>query len=295
MPDYWLTMLDEDNFRYTVERGIYGLPEGAGDEAKLIKPGDRLVVYIMKKGCRELCQSFTAVLEVAGEWQRSKKPTWPDEVREGRVKYPWVVNVKVLIMGKVEFAKIKEKLQRLLGIGDLDPSRLRLYALYYARRPLPPGVGELVEAELRKSAAAEMRTHDKLVDILVEVGRWLGFRAVKEYRIDNFRVDVAFFKPPRTTPFAVAEVHVGGDVYKDLAALKHAYDRYGSKLVYVLARDEEQVAKLLNEALQGAFHEIGEHIAVVKAEELHELHETLKLAGVKGLLKQLEVAKPADF
>ena len=33
-------------------------------------------------------------------------------------------------------------------------------------------------------------------------------------------MNAVFFKPLRTTPFAVVEVHVGGDVYKDLAALK---------------------------------------------------------------------------
>ncbi|WP_333639072.1 hypothetical protein [Pyrobaculum aerophilum] len=50
MPEYWLTMLDEENFKYTVERGIYGLPESASGLAQLIKPGHRLVAYVMKKG-----------------------------------------------------------------------------------------------------------------------------------------------------------------------------------------------------------------------------------------------------
>lgn len=238
MPDYWLTMLPEENLKRVVELGLYALPETVAEVAKRIKPGDKLVVYVMKEGCRELCQSFAAVLEVAGQWRESKRPIWPEEVEERRVKYPLVVDVKVVARGKVEFSKIRERLEELIGAEGLDPKKLRLYALYYAKRPLPPGVGEFIEEELRRAerrAAGE--AHDELVEAVVEVGRWLGFRVEREYRIDNFRVDVAFFKQPRATPFAVVEVHVGSDVYKDLAALKHAYDRYGCKLVYVLARD----------------------------------------------------------
>ncbi|RFA94634.1 hypothetical protein CGL51_09510 [Pyrobaculum aerophilum] len=292
MPEYWLTMLDEENFKYTVERGIYGLPESASGLAQFIKPGHRLVAYVMKEGCRELCQSFAAVLEIAGEWRKSTKPIWPDEREKGIVLYPWVVDVRVLAKGRVEFSKVKERLEELLGRG-LDAKKLRLYALYYAKRPLPPGVGEFLEEELRKGQVTETRgaefTHEDLLMAVVEVGRWLGFRVEREYRIDNFRVDVAFFKPPRATPFAVVEVHVGGDIYKDLAALKHAYDRYGSKLIYVLAGDEEAVARLLDG--QGAFHEIREHVAVVRAEELLKLREALRLDGARRLLKWLELVK----
>ena len=294
MPDYWLTMLPEENLKRVVELGLYALPETVAEVAKRIKPGDKLVVYVMKEGCRELCQSFAAVLEVAGQWRESKRPIWPEEVEEGRVKYPLVVDVKVVTRGKVEFSKIRERLEELIGAEGLDTKKLRLYALYYAKRPLPPGVGEFIEEELRRAerrAAGEELAHGELVEAVVEVGRWLGFRVEREYRIDNFRVDAAFFKPPRATPFAVVEVHVGGDVYKDLAALKHAYDRYGCKLVYVLARDEEQVAKLLDEALQGAFHEIKEHVAVVKPKDLLKLREALRQEGVRMLLKWLEAVK----
>ena len=84
-------------------------------------------------------------------------------------------------------------------------------------------------------------------------------------------------------------MHVGGDIYKDLAALKHAHDKYSSKLIYVLAGDEEAVARLLDG--QGAFHEIREHVAVIRAEELLKLREALRLDGARRLLKWLELVK----
>ena len=89
----------------------------------------------------------------------------------------------------------------------------------------------------------------------------------------------------------MAEVHVRGDVYKNLAALKHAYDKCGSRLIYVLARDEEAVAWLLDKPLQVAFHEIKEHVAVVRAEELLKLRKSLQMDGARRLLKWLEVIK----
>ena len=76
--------------------------------------------------------------------------------------------------------------------------------------------------------------------------------------------------------------------------LKYTYDRYGCKLAYILARDEEAAAKLLDEALQGAFYEIKEYVVVLKPEELLELRRALKLEGIRRLLEWLEVVKPIE-
>lgn len=42
---------------------------------------------------------------------------------------------------------------------------------------------------------------------------------------------------------------------------------------------------------QGAFHEIRERVAVMRAEELLKLREALRLDGARRLLKWLEVVK----
>jgi hypothetical protein len=68
-----------------------------------------------------------------------------------------------------------------------------------------------------------------------------------------------------------------------------AYDRYGSRLIYVLAGDEKAVARLLDG--QGAFHEMREHVAVVRAEELLKLRDALRLDGARRLLKWLELVR----
>ena len=93
---YWLAMMPEENLKFTLARQIFAYPSKTGKAAKSrIEPGDRIVVYVIKKGCEEYCASFAAVLEVAGPWRPSRGPTWPDEAREGKVKYDPVVDVKV--------------------------------------------------------------------------------------------------------------------------------------------------------------------------------------------------------
>ena len=292
MAKYWLIMMSEDNYKHIIEKGVYGLPERSSKVRNLIKHGDRLVVYIIKRDCKELCGSFVAVLETVGEWRRSNNPLWPDEVREGKILYPWIINVKVIVNGTVKFTEVRDELSKLLGRKIKDSSELRLYSIYYSRKPLPSGVGELIEGKLRGGEAIRVVTegsfnHDELVSVVRDVGEWLGFKVETEYQIDNFRVDAAFFKDPKVVPFAVVEVHVGGDVFKDLASLKHAYDRYGSLLIYVVARDEDSVTKLVNEAVRGAFHEIKDKLIIIKAYELRKLHGTLNDEAVRKLINAL--------
>lgn len=289
---YWLVMMSEENYRYMRSHLIYGLPESSKDLAEEIKPGDRLVVYIMmKKNCKELCGSFTAVVEVVGEWRESSKPQFPEEEEEGRILYPRIVNVKFIAEGVVKFDEVKDELSKVLGKKDLTPWILTLSSLYYSKKPLPEEAGELIERALRRGATVKPQSsiHDELVEMVRDIGVWLGFKAEINHKIDNFWVDVAFFKGPRAGPYAVVEVHVRGDIYKDLAALKHAYDKYGSRPIYVIANEDvDQVLKLVNEAMQGAFHEIREQIIIIRHSELVQLHNTLRNENIKKLINELK-------
>ncbi|MEL9909421.1 MULTISPECIES: EVE domain-containing protein [Thermoprotei] len=286
---YWLVMMSEENYRYTVENGVYGLPEGLSRLRDRIRPGDKLVIYIVKKNCKELCRSFVAVLEIVNGWRKSNMPNWPDEVREGRILYPWIVNVSAVAKGRIEFDNIKSEISRILGKTLENPSELRVYML----RELPSDFGEFVEGRLRSTLRAmevserAKYSHNDLVNMVKDIGEWLNFDVKLNYKIDNFKVDVAFFRKPRTGPLAVVEVHVGGDVFKDLSSLKHAYDKFGSKLIYVIARDEDKVVSLVNEAIEGAFHEIKDKIIILRTQELEEIHEALRKENTRRLIKEL--------
>ena len=282
MARYWLVTMTEEDYQYTIKNGIYGLPEKSSKLRELIKPGDKLVVYITRKGCKELCESFTAILEVAGWWRMPGRPTLLSEIREGKVSYSWVVDVRVITTGRVSINSIKGELTRILG-KDVNLTE------DYTTRELPSSVGALIEERLKAkpgTAGVEEQSeseHEELVNAINDVAKWLGFRVETEYHIDEFRVDAALFKEPMAVPFAVVEVHVSGDIHKDLASLKHAYDKYRAKPIYVIARDEEVVAKLL----QGAFHEVKGKIIILRAWELKQLHEVLRQENVKRFINEL--------
>ena len=158
MAKYWLVMMTEENYRYTIKHGIYGLPEGLSWLSNRIRSGDRLVIYIKREGCSELCQSFVAVLEVAGDWEESSEPTWPDEKKKGKVLYPRIVDVRALVTGRVSFDDVRDVFSRAFNREITNPGELRVYM----SKELPSGVGEYVEDRLRSvSKELMVTTHNK--------------------------------------------------------------------------------------------------------------------------------------
>nr|WP_274379601.1 EVE domain-containing protein [Vulcanisaeta thermophila] len=291
-------MMTEENYRYMRGHLIYGLPEKSKNFAEKIKPGDRLVVYVMQENCEELCGSFTAVVEVVGEWRESSKPQFPDEEREGKVLYPRVVDVRFIAEGVVKFDEVKDELSRILKEKeilrekDLDLKGLRM--LYIRKKPLPDELGRLIEERLRASQGAVSYkpershtgySHNKLVEMVRDIGVWLGFKAEINHEIDNFRVDVAFFKEPKPAPHAVVEVHVRGEIDKDLTALMHAYKKYRSRPIYVITnKDMDKVHNLLKET----FDEIKEQVIIIRHGELAQLHDTLRNENIRKLINELK-------
>ena len=157
MVNYWLVLMSEENYWYTVKNGIYGIRRACSERFKdfkaKVRPGDRLIVYVLKgKRCGDLCGSFVAILEVVSEWRESNKPTWPDEIKKNEILYPWIINVKVIINGKVTLDEIKDELSRITNRKVDNIRGIRALSMCFSRKPLPKGVGELIEEKLKKSS-----------------------------------------------------------------------------------------------------------------------------------------------
>ncbi|MGC9118519.1 MAG: EVE domain-containing protein [Thermoproteus sp.] len=286
--DYWLAMMTEENFRRCEERGLYGAPKkGAEFAASHIKKGDRLVVYVVKEGCSELCQSFVAVWEVAGGWRPSKKPIWPDEEREGRVKYPKVVEIKPVARGVLRLTDAARELEKF----DISQRSLRLYSFYYRRRPIPRELGEYVERALGGGRPSAAR-HESLKQALVELADLLGYYGRSEVENGPFRHDVCWWKSAAEAqhgmpPVAVFEVVAGGSVERSLAALKHANDVWRPRGLFLVAADEEKrerAERLLEPYLAGAFHELAGKVEILTSLEVKRLYDSL--AKHRDLLKR---------
>jgi len=84
---FWVFVVSEENWFVIKESRVHGVPEGS--KAKdLVRPGDVAIFYVKKRDARSLGGKFVGAFRVASSWFREDKPLWPDEVREGKVKYP---------------------------------------------------------------------------------------------------------------------------------------------------------------------------------------------------------------
>ncbi len=112
--------------------------------------------------------------------------------------------------------------------------------------------------------------HDKIKDMLYEIGKIERYISEKEYPLDSERLDVAWRRVERGVPSRAFEVQIGGDIYHALAKLKHAFDLWNSEL-FIIIRDEDKGK--VQELLSGTFHEIGDKISIIPIEKVEKLYE----------------------
>lgn len=135
---------------------------------------------------------------------------------------------------------------------------------------------------LRPETRASKSQHDAIQDMIYEIGRMEGRISEKEYALERDRLDVAWKKVPAGNPSEVFEVHIGGDFFKTLAKLKHAWDLWNSK-PFLVTTDE--YAKLAKNWIAGSFHEVEEVIKIVDWTDIQDLHTMEgRLRDLKGKL-----------
>ena len=105
----WLIPITEDNWEVIKRENIYGAPEDSA-APKLIKRGDNIIFYVIKKGSKRLGGKIVGVYRATSDWFREDKPLWPDEVTENKVKYPWRVRIEPVKVGIVDLREIAGKL-----------------------------------------------------------------------------------------------------------------------------------------------------------------------------------------
>ena len=107
--NYWIISVSEANWEVIKKFNIYGAPEKSA-APKLIKIGDYLVFYVAVKGSKTLGGKFVGIYKVVSDWFREDKPLWPDEVAEGKVKYPWRIRIEPVKLGVADFKELVDKL-----------------------------------------------------------------------------------------------------------------------------------------------------------------------------------------
>lgn len=145
----WLVVVSEENW-YTVKNmNIYGAPEAKGFRPayELIQLNDVLVFYVKKKESRELGGKIVGVFRAISTWFREDRPLWPDEIREGRILYPWRIRLEPVKLGVADF---NELAPRLKFIERKDrPNAYLVGTPANLRRPIPEEDVKLIIENLR--------------------------------------------------------------------------------------------------------------------------------------------------
>lgn len=147
MPNYWIFSTSEENWYVIKESRILGVPEAAGKFVERVKPDDIVIIYVMKRGSKTLGGMFTGAFKVTSTWFKEEKLHWPDEVREGKVKYPWRVRLEPIKLGQ---AKLQELASKLGFIENKDrPHAYLVGTPANLKRPIPGKDGELIVKSLK--------------------------------------------------------------------------------------------------------------------------------------------------
>jgi hypothetical protein len=138
--------------------------------------------------------------------------------------------------------------------------------------------------EQHESVRPEQLTHGDIQQMLLDIGRVLGYHAQSEF--DYYDV---VWRASETSPRLshVFEVQHKGNIDAALAKLKRAYEAQRSKPYLVVAseRDTNRAHRNMSQARTGAFHEIGRATVILSFEQLNRLHRAL--TSVEDLLKDI--------
>jgi hypothetical protein len=124
-------------------------------------------------------------------------------------------------------------------------------------------------------------THADVQQMLLDIGRVLGYHAQKEFEYYDVVWRTSADSPRLSHVF---EVQHKGNIDAALAKLKRAYEAQRSKPFLIIAseRDTNRANRSMSQANTGAFHEIGRATTILSFEQLHRLHRAL--TSVEDLL-----------
>lgn len=266
-PEHWSIALKDE---------IWGLIPKFRGKWRHLQIGDWLFFYVTAP-----VTGVVGLGRVEAKFKQNQ-PLWPDELAKKEVLYPFRFEFEseyVLPEDKWAVKRIKIRLpigfysgMNLLDDRDIMDklgeevhqqwgARFEYEAETVATKPK--------RAEGHSDTEPSELSHDKVKDMIFEIGKMHRFMTDKEYVINSDRLDVVWRRVEKSVPTYAFEVQVGGDVYHALAKLKHAYDLWNSNIYVVTG--EEQRGKI-DELLSGTFHEIKNHLKIISLKRIGDLY-----------------------
>lgn len=113
--------------------------------------------------------------------------------------------------------------------------------------------------------------HDELKELIYQMGLIQGKFPAKEYPIEGKRLDVVWRRTSKSVPYVAWEVSFsGGDLFKDLVKLKHAFDLWNAIPFLITIPDLIGEAKKWTE---GYAHEIIDVFRLVNWDKVVSVYE----------------------
>jgi predicted RNA-binding protein len=262
-----------------------------------ITKGDSIIFYLVGSSP----PAIVGIYGVVGEWRQAEKPIWTEETETNEIKYPWQVDLSQKRLGTIDLRKLSKELSfienksvwgvylrgspanfgRPISQADFElinnemnkpPIQIEI-APVKGRVEAPPEVD--AESEEEKAEEKDLPSHNKLRDMIQEIGKIKGLISEIECPIDGWRLDVTWRKPVRKNPDQAWEVQIGGNFYEALAKLKHAWDIWGAEPYLVTTEKYEGEALKL---LGGTFHEMKGEMRIINFKRIVRLHNLLREA-----------------
>ncbi len=257
--NYWLAVGSPENWKKSFKQNyIWGLTNRQRHWWEKLSEGDSVLFYATKPvsgviGYGTIQTKF-----------RQDRPTWPQEIKEGKILWPLGFEFTV----KYCLPEDKWDVQKISS----DTLKLKAGVSF---QPIEAQFGQQLVSELEPTSPVvttepSLSLHEELKKKLIEIGKLQHYIAEQEYSFDIGKLDIVWRKVLNSVPTYVFEVQVGGDVYHALAKLKHAFDLWNSHIFIVASEtDRNKVGNLVT----GTFHEIGDRIKFIELEQVEELYK----------------------
>lgn len=259
--NYWLTVGAPEQWNTAFSHGnTWGLVTRQQHFWNELAENDVILIYITKP------VSGLVGFGIVKTKFKQDKPLWPQEIAEGKVRWPLRFEFDVTYCLPPDEWNTKRitsdalKLKVGIGFHPVEPE--------FSQQM----ISNLLPAPILNSEET-LSLHDATKQKLVEIGRLQNFLSETEYTFDIGKIDVVWRRVANSVPTYVFEVQVGGDIYHALGKLKHAFDLWNSHIFLVATQKDYDKAESL---LSGTFHEIGKHIKFIELEKVEELYKRKK-------------------
>jgi len=284
MKRFWLLVGSEENWERALAENIWGVTEINCKTWEKLKSGDVALFYVKRP-----VKGVIGVGVIKTKFKQDK-PLWRQEIESGKVIWPYRFEFEVeyalpLSDWRNKAVKLKGlEVPTIRGINPIRDLRKVERLLVKLDEEWNTNLTSLVKP---RPIAKPKSIHEKVKDKLMELGRFEGFIAEKEYPFPDIRerLDVVWRRVPASVPTYVFEVQIGGNLHQALTKLKHAHDIWNSNIFLVIKDEDQSRVKFL---LSGAFHEISEVLKVLTVKMVNELydiqrrdHELKRRAGLR--------------